>query len=267
MLFCRPLIIAIWLVWSIQHLVQQNVGILLLYHNPKENEAIVNRKTESLSTQIPAVFFTLMLIRRTTLTGSFLLLDIALIAVGLYALYTVCAYLNELKKQINEGKALSVPAFAFWGMSAMCLLPMGFIGRDFSEGFVAPVTWHWFQYIGLNWRLIRNKYNGGSEDANLPFARPVMLFLVTCATIALINVSLSFSTHTPGISPFVHDCIIGLLIGLVNIHYFLDAFIWKFREPYPRQAILPYLITRSRKEKSVDHINLPENSELSAPQI
>ena len=59
------LLVMTWILWSIQHLVQQNVGILLLYHNYKAGEAIVNRQIEVASQQMSAIFFTLILFWRT----------------------------------------------------------------------------------------------------------------------------------------------------------------------------------------------------------
>jgi hypothetical protein len=245
MLYCRPLTLSIWLIWSIQHLVQQNIGILLLYHNPRANEVVVNRKTETLSLQIPAVLFTLILLKRTTFQNStFLLLDIAVCAFGLWTVLLFWKYAAEFSAQVKNGKTVNVPALGFWGMSAACLIPLTCVGHDFPQAFVAPVTWHWFQYIGLNWRLVRKKYNGGSENANLPFSRPTLLFLSTCFSVMLINLSLSAATFHPGLHEQTKNIIIGVLIGLVHIHYFLDAFMWRFREPYQRAAILPYLIDR-----------------------
>ena len=109
MLFCPPLILGIWFVWSIQHLVQQNIGILLLYHNARANEVVVNRKTETLSVQVSAVLFSLLFIRRDTLQNqSVLLLDVA---IGVIALWTV------LLKKTNLGMQRVLSAMdAFYRM-------------------------------------------------------------------------------------------------------------------------------------------------------
>ena len=261
---CKPLLIAIWFIWSIQHLVQQNVGILLLYHNPRQPEAIVERKKEVLSLQIPSVLFTLLFVRRIMMNGQSNMAFDALIAIAaLWSAILMVNYAVDLKRQVQEGKSINVPALSFWGLSVLSLAPMAFLGRDFSEAFVAPVTWHWFQYIGLNWRLLRKKYDGGTENANLPVSRPVVLFFATCLTLVLVNIGLSISSRAPGLNDFNKDMLIGALIGLVNVHYFLDAFMWRFREPYQRAAILPYLISRPGPQSTPTPTSTPSSSSSS----
>lgn len=243
--YCKPLTNAIWFTWSIQHLVQQNVGILLLYHNPRDNEAVVERKKEVLSLQIPSIFFTGLFVRRIIMSGhSNMVFDAVLGGLALWSAVLMVNYFVDMRRQVMEGKAVNVPALLFWFISVVCLCPMGFMGKDFTEAFVIPVTWHWFQYIGLNWRLLRKKYAGGEENANLPTASPVFLFIATCMTLAIVNTALAIFARTPGLHLMAKDALIGVLIGLSSVHYFLDAFMWRFREPYQRASILPYLIIR-----------------------
>jgi hypothetical protein len=262
MFVCKPVVTGIWLIWSIQHLVQQNVGILLLYHNHGGHEAIVARQKEVLSLQVPAALFTLCFVRRVLMTGhSSIIFDTLVGVFAVWSLLITVNYFIDLRKQVQDGKSLNVPAFAFWSFSVLCLMPMGFIGRDFTEAFLIPVTWHWFQYIGLNWRLLRKKYGGNENElANLPIAKPVFLFFMTCFCLVVINIFLAICSRSPTISDQWKDLFIGLLIGFATIHYFLDAFIWRFREPYQREAILPYLRSRPKLAKGELEEPLPEAS-------
>lgn len=255
----KQLVLGIWFVWSIQHLVQQNVGILLLYHNPKENEAIVERRLEVLSQQIPAIFFTLLLIRRTTLHQSYLAFDVVVGLFGLWSLFLVFQYLLNLRQQTEQGKYLNVPAFVFWSLSVCSLSTFAFLGRDFLDSFIAPVTWHWFQYLGLNWRLIRNKYST-QEINNLPINKPVLLFISTCLALFVVNIGLSMCNQAQETPKLAKDVLAGCLIGLVNVHYFLDAFMWRFREPYQRAAILPFLICRPQSAPAVATVPAPADA-------
>ncbi len=55
---------------------------------------------------------------------------------------------------------------------------------------------------------------------------------------------LFFNYHFPqGNYSKVWNC---AFLGLGMVHYLLDGFIWKFREPFNRQAMLPYLVQRNR---------------------
>jgi hypothetical protein len=40
----------------------------------------------------------------------------------------------------------------------------------------------------------------------------------------------------------------GFLFGVSNVHYWQDAFLWRFREEFQRQSILPYLKEAHQKE-------------------
>jgi len=240
----RALLGMAWIVWSIQHLVQQNVGILLLYHNYKNNEVVVARGLEEKSQQIAAVFFTLVFLRRCLLNqAGYVVVDSFIWISAIIAGCLVMIYLRHTYNQMKRGKVLNVPGFVFWIFSIICLWPMAFIGKDFTVGFVAPLIWHWFQYIGLNWRLIKNKYIG-ERLHNLPIARPFFLFISTCCVFVVINLILGVLSKQPSADEGLFQKIaMALLFGLGFTHYFLDAFLWRFRESYQRQTILPYLKT------------------------
>lgn len=259
--YFKPLVLGIWFVWSLQHLVQQNVGILLLYHNHRGNEAIVERKHEVLTLQVPAVLFALLFVRRALMMNqSNIWFDGFLAVLAVYTFFLVIGYLMKLRKLVVDGKALNLPALAFWALSVLALWPMAALGRDFGEAAIAPLTWHWFQYIGLNWKLMRNKYSrtesetsafaavdvktdaeANSQSANLPGSSPVGLFFIVCFSLVVVNIGLSVWSRVPDVSTLMKDAIVGLLLGLVNAHYFVDAFVWRFREPFQRTTILPYL--------------------------
>ncbi len=244
MLYFRPLIIGISLIWAIQHLVQQNVGILLLYHNHNQGEAIVERPLEVRSQQIAAIFWSLLFFRRVVIGGhSQWLVDLIIAAVGLAAGAMFVMYIWRLQTKIQAGEGLNVPAFAFWILSFCALVPLAFVGKDFAAAFLAPVTWHWFQYIGLNYRLVSNKY-AGERKADLAIARPIAMFFSICLFLVAVNLGLSFASKTVPDS-MAQDLMLGFILGLANCHYLLDAFMWRFREAYPRQAILPFLKVRA----------------------
>lgn len=260
MFFCKWLIVAIWLLWSIQHLVQQNVGILLLYHNHNRGEAVVDRETEIRSLHIAAVFFTLMMIRRLYFgENPSMILDGIVVITGLATLFFAVIYISQLTAKIKAGAYLNMPALIFWLLSILCMLPMGLLGKNFAIAFLAPVTWHWLQYIGLNFRLVKNKYVVVPENnAALPMAKPLLLFFGICFGVTAINLFLMSQSTIPSGSSYdlaktaahapdqLINLFLGTVIGLALCHFFLDAFIWRFREAYPRQAILPYLKSKQQ---------------------
>ncbi len=242
----HPFVILVLTLWAVQHLVQQNVGILLLYHNQKSGEAIVNRQLEMRSQQWPAVLFTFIFIHRVYFHNSMEIGWLIFLALGTFVAFApVVGYLNEMRKQIRDGSNLNVPAFGFWLISLLCMVPFAFLGKDFAEAWIIPVTLHWFQYIGLNYALVKSKYSINQPGARyLSQVPPLLLFFVTCSCFFL-TAFLIFQTAATiyGAKSDISEFLTGFWLGLTSCHYFLDAFLWRFREPHARESILPHLMS------------------------
>ena len=118
---------------------------------------------------------------------------------------------------------------------------MAFFGKNFASGFLAPLVWHWFQYIGLNFHMVRTKYRD-ERLKNLPLLKPVFLFFMVGLILVIVNLMLVIGSNTLLTTGEVsRKVILGTLLAFGFSHYFLDAFLWRFREPYQRETILPYL--------------------------
>ena len=243
------------MIWALQHLIQQNVGILLLYHNQGRGEAIVDRPTEMRSQQVPAIFFASIFYWRyffgapknalCAFIGGVLLVGAA---------YYVGKYIYVFCKQVKDGATINVPALMFWALSVLAFLPFAFFGKQFDDSFLIPVTMHWFQYIGLNYMLVRNKYAAGDSSEenriNLPKFSPLALFFITCGMGVLTLAIIKATVHMDGVSPLMTQIIAGVYLGVANTHYLLDAFLWRFREEHARKTILPFLLTQRKKNQA-----------------
>lgn len=251
-IYCPWLVQLIAMPWALQHVVQQNVGILLLYHNQNRGEAIVDRTTEIKSQQAPAIFFAAIFFWRVFFHSpqNFLCGTVGA-ALALWALYKVAQYIFIMRRQVRDGAQVNVPALGFWAMSVLAFLPFAFIGKEFSDSFLIPVTIHWFQYIGLNFMLVKNKYGAGqAQVVDLPNFSPMVLFFITCTVFVVILMALNIAPTLPHMDPLAIKVFTGIYLGLANIHYLLDAFLWRFREAHVRQSILPYLL-RPRQSAQV----------------
>jgi hypothetical protein len=247
-LHCKLLIYAFSMIWTIQHVVQQNVGILLLYHNHGQNEAIADKRLEIHSQWAPSILFSLIFIQRIFLSQQPTLLMIPIILCGIWAIYAVFTYLSALKKQCAQGKYLNMPAMLFWLSSILSLVPFAFIGRGFEDAFIIPVAIHWFQYIGLNFMLVKVKYGADESDnrMDLPADKPLTLYFAACVVFLTITLLIAIAAST--IKDQLWLAILGGIgVGLGNTHYFLDAFLWRFRGSHQRETILPYL-NRPRRQ-------------------
>lgn len=248
-----PWLIALFtMIWALQHLIQQNVGILLLYHNQGRGEAIVERTTEMRSQQVPAIFFAAIFYWRYFFGAPKNELCLFLgAALGLASAYYVGKYIWLLSKQVKDGASINIPALGFWMLSVLAFLPFAFFGKQFDDSFLIPVTMHWFQYIGLNYMLVRNKYLDGDEQRiNLPKFSPLALFFITCGLGVLTLAVIKTTIHMQGISPLMTHVIAGVYMGVANTHYLLDAFLWRFREEHARKTILPFLMTQRKKNQA-----------------
>ncbi len=240
---CVPLITFIWLVWTIQHIVQQNVGILLLYHRYQEGEAMVDRGIEVRSQQLSAVFFSLMFFHRIMMNGllSPLMNILELIAL-IAAVLAIRLYIVSLCKQLQSGCSLNLSAFSFWLFSVFCMAPAAFIGKDYAQAFIIPLTVHWFQYLAINYVLVNRKYSHQSNlSQNLPVSHPLLLFLAVCGITLAVVFIVTVISHQCSPGTIMYNLFGGFVMAIGLIHYFLDAFLWRFRDPFLRQTVLPFL--------------------------
>ncbi len=247
-LYCysMPLLTAIFIVWSMQHNVQQNMGINLLYHNQNCGEAIVERTKDVRSQHAAAFFFLSIFFSRMYVRDSLppVVMQFVIACTGVYFAYAVGVYLWDLFSQLRRGAYLNVPSLMFWLISIFFLFPLAAFGGSYVVAALVPSFLHWLQYIGINYVLIKRKYESGSERENLPVNRPVVLFVSFCSLLVLFQFgSVAYGTLFTEHKNFWS----ALLMSTGFVHYALDGRIWKFRESFNRKNILPFLV-RTRSE-------------------
>ncbi len=238
------LLVLIYMTWSIQHLVQQNVGLLLLYHNHKDNEAIVHRSLETRSQHVGALFFSMLFAQRVlwiSLPQSLIWLTI-LTAVGIVFVLLVILYLRELFTQVRNGANLNVPAFLFWCLAICFFAPFAVIGKGYTDAILVSNIMHWCQYIGLMYALSFRKYKK-DQLKELPLPHPLILFaLIGAGMVALLmGIRTFIGPISIESSPWTIKALFGFVLGMGMIHYWQDAFMWRFREPFYRETVLAYL--------------------------
>jgi hypothetical protein len=230
------------LTWSIQHIVQQNCGILLLYHDKSKGEAVVDRGIEMRSQQIPAIAFSLFYFYRLYLTAfDSIFWKVFFGGLAAFAVYSVVRYLWEVWKQVRGGALINLPAMAFWFVSVISFMPFAFFGKNYGDAILIPVTIHWCQYLGLNFHLVKNKYNDESQAGNLPAHSAVLLLLLACVSVMGIWFVFKFGSVFLG-HGLIPSILGGVVMGISNTHFMLDAFLWRFRDSFVRESTLPYLM-------------------------
>lgn len=263
MMLCPPAAVLIFFAWSLQHIVAQNTGILLLYHNHDSNEARADRGIELRSQWMPALTFGLIFtfqvlfdaakqdllvggphIRLTPFSNAVTALSYGfpvVAALGVYSGWLVLQYIYQLLRQVQQGKTLNVPALLFWLYSISSMVPLVLFGGRFEEANLIPSTVHWFQYILLNSVLVKNKYTG-DRTADLPTRAPAVLFVQVCLLAVVLVMGTSVLAVSSAKQPLLQQLLISVVMAFGGVHYYLDAFVWRFKDEHIRQATLPYLL-------------------------
>lgn len=230
----KDLVFWVYMIWTIQHLTQQNVGILLLYHNP--GEATVPRGIEARSQQIPSIIFGLLFFVHQYVGPRMFNLFVFLSMLSVLLLSS--HYMWCLFQKARSGAPVNVPAFLFWFLSVWFYFPMPFVD-SYYKGMLLPLFVHWCQYVGLNWVLVARKHEA-SKAIEADKRRTVVAFLFFCAVgTAVFSTTIYFSNMAN--SEFVRSVLAGVVMAGSLVHYFQDAFIWRFREQFQRETILPFL--------------------------
>jgi hypothetical protein len=231
--------------WGIQHFIQQNYGILMLYHTKDTGEAMGNRFLASRSLWAASVFFSIFYFNKLVFKTSGNPIFFGLVAVTALITLAYCwMYLADLRKQMAAGAPLNVPALLFWAMGIVYFAPFALANYDAGTAFIIPGVMHWSQYLLLNYLLVKYKYDDG-EEKRLITPHPIFLFIA----LALFFWVASFSLVAWKLADsHVTLLLTGFLFGVSNVHYWQDAFLWRFREEFQRQSILPYLKEAHQKE-------------------
>ena len=246
MVFCPGLLAMVFIAWSVQHLVQQNVGLLLLYHSHGQNEAIVNRALETRSLHASALFFSLLFAQRLLFPplSQSSIWQIIVAAIGLVLVALIISYLKELFLQVRQGKYLNAPAVLFWCLSIYFFMPFAFLGKTYTDAILIANIMHWAQYIGIMYVLVQRKYRN-EQLANLPWNHPNFLFLLMgLGFVALLGVGQLLPTVMTDRTSWLGKSLLAFVLGMGMVHYLQDAFMWRFREPYYKETVLAYLRPR-----------------------
>ncbi len=234
----------IYICWSLNHAIQQNIGIMLLYQNSKTNEAKIPRAIQSWSQRLVGLSMALVFFRKQLLTGTPLfepmMVPIAITAIAGIA-YSA-AYIWSLGKELAAGKHLNAPSFLFWLLCVTYLVPFAFLGKNYDDALMIPLMVHWCQYIGINFVVAKRKYQGEERIENIPLKKPILLYIISGFSLVFFILTLTYFQKLQGDTNLSGQLLKGIVLGFGMVHYYLDGFIWRFRDKFPREAMLPYLV-------------------------
>ncbi len=235
---------------SLYHVSRQSIGILAIYRGKNGERNAFDRKVEEMTIFAWSLFFAGYGALHIPHFMQFVVI-LPLAKLGVAVLFG-CALVGTLLIVIAafRRERNSLPKSTFLLVSCLTYLPyiyatplMERVQNFEIAGLIALVP-HYMQYMGLVWLVDVNKYKEGTEYAHdNPFlawvvANKVRIF----ALIMLYGAAMGFIYYgVPATLPLLG--VIGPLVvsALMMIHFYIDAFIWRFGNPFYRETVLPFV--------------------------
>ena len=179
-LWQSKLVLCAYVLWTIQHLVQQNLGILLLYQNHNSSEISIDRSILAKTLHSAAAFFAFVFLYSFLGNNPALqtVVSAILILTGVETTVSCWNYVKSVSNQLILGKRLNIPATAMWLLAMVFFLPFAVFKGSWDTALFFGLIIHWCQYIGLNWVLTQRKYprKQGWENLFVP-VNPILLLM------------------------------------------------------------------------------------------
>jgi hypothetical protein len=228
-------------VWNVYHVSLQSAGILSLYRRLNRgalSEARYARLTilgvnATLSfwhiDRFPPIYENLIRLHFPVGILRPVLLSVALVGLALY--------FNSLKARSTR---MGGGELAFLISSLVLFHPYLWV-RDSNLATFGMLMGHFLQYLGIVWLLNRRKYRvaSGSPRQRLLSAISAHTWLLV---LSLVSISLLFRSIRVG-SDWLNGPVYYTILwnSLALVHFYVDGFIWAFRNPFVRKSVGPYL--------------------------
>ncbi len=237
---------------SLYHVTKQSLGILQLYRVRNKEFAPAVRKTENATIFAWTLFFAgAGALRLPNFIHMFVpIFPLVKLSVwtmlALAILGTVIVVWQYLKRERN-----SVPKTLFLLNAAIMYAPYLYaavILVDIYQMEIATLTsliTHYMQYMGLVWLINRNKYGAETEYAKQnkflhALSSNYGYIIAAILGYALLMAYFRWGASTSS-SALVSKTIPNIVLALTAIHFYIDAFIWKFRNPFYKETVTPFV--------------------------
>jgi hypothetical protein len=232
-------------VWNIYHVSMQSAGILSLYRHLNGGALSENRFARMTLLGVNGTLAFLHIDRFPPIYDNLLkihcpiwIIHTAFLGVAVVA---VALYVNKVRlraKRITGGE------LAFLVSSLLLFHPYLWV-YDLNIATFGMLMGHFLQYLGIVWLLNRRKYRvaAGSSRQRLLSAISTKTWLLV---LALISVGLLFRWIRVG-SDWLRIPLSYTILwnSLALVHFYVDGFIWAFKNPFVRTSVGPYLAPES----------------------
>ena len=100
----------------------------------------------------------------------------------------------------------------------------------FEHAIILGVGMHYAQYLGINFILYKNKFKEYKNKYNLIIYSSIFITLYSI-------IMIYFRTYEHGLNNYKWSYLFIIPMIGHNLHFYVDAFIWKFSNPYIRENI------------------------------
>ncbi len=247
----QTLLIILVAIASLYHVTKQNLGIMQLYRMRNKEYDLPTRRVENGTifawSLLFGAFGALQLPNFQAQFGTLL----GLTWYGLAALLTLSAIgtLWIVVQYVRRG-ANSIPKTIFLITSILMYSPYLYASVvlvDIYQMEIATLTSliaHYMQYIGIVWLINVNKYGKETEHAK----RNPLLHAIASHYPAILLAILGYGAVMAGLRwgvpqqyPVLLNVVPNIVVGLMVIHFYIDSFIWRFRNPFIRETVLPFI--------------------------
>lgn len=230
------IIITYW--FSGYHVMKQSMGITSLYRGKL---GVFDQKERKIDNLVIMSATGLALFGRYMLYTDFGLERyfreyFGIVIVASLALVFVYAFVRWIAATVRRFKTFgtqALPLFTFTVVSILLFTPFLYV-ENFNVAFMSNLLGHYSQYLVLVWMINHNKYVlKGGEGPKPPFLAYVSKHLLLYSAVLLMY---AFVVTTVG-----SISVILPVVGLTWAHFYVDGFLFRFKDPEVRKLILPYI--------------------------
>ena len=236
---------------SFYHVTKQSIGILQLYRIRNKEFSLLERKVETLILFAWGLFFTGCGVTSIDLFNPYLKNFLPVVLAGLALLFTAAAagtafILFHLYKRSENSIQKNIFLLVSILLYSPYLYTPGIINRTnlFEIATLTSLIPHYMQYVGLVWLINRNKYKPGTKYAegngflssvSQDFKKIGLWIFGYGAVMTLLY------WFPPAAGNKLPVFLRNIVLASLVIHFYIDAFIWRFRNPFIKETVLPFI--------------------------
>lgn len=248
------------------HVTRQSTGIVALYRGKAKQFDPLDKRNENFALYFASASFLGFGFERFYLSDTYvgiseflpsaifslisLAVPVAIWGSAALAVWFIGCVVKREARRIRAGEVVAVNKLLALAYSLLLYSPYVFATR-LEHAAAIGVGIHYVQYLGIVWLLNRNKYPETADQKPIGLRLLALLsqhwqyrlpYLLTYGGIMLLLRQQGFNFARLEIESWVYS----IPLALQATHYHIDAFLWRFSNPFVRESVLPYIRRASK---------------------